>query len=266
MTSTGNIAMQGLWTVSCRYWTSADRDLLPLAYTFLADVGGSIGEIIIHETSPQQHMDQFIMPSSRKLIWDGSLNHGRGSWYLCRVSCPMSITAVVTDVAGASRRMSTTVNITRFGCTSRLEPCDPISLVSHLEALLDDVEVGGPDAVMTNYQMLIIALELSDIDLFNLNASDPLATRPPPTANPILPSSARSTTRLAANPAARALAMRRTIGFGVAPASLVDLDLSAEESEQLWSAIAQDVLHRMENREFSHADQISGALLDDQEI
>ena len=43
----------------------------------------------------------------------------------------------------------------------------------------------------TNYQMLIVSLELSDIQSFSLNATDPLTTRPQPTTNPILSSSRR---------------------------------------------------------------------------
>jgi hypothetical protein len=241
LSSTGNQAMMDEWSLVCRLWTAATYDDLPLYYSFLADLGGAVGDIVLREFSPQSFLSGFVLPSSRTLLWGQDIDSGQGGWYLCRVDCPLTLTAVIMDGAGASRRASSESNITRPGCKSQLLPCNPTPLLDLLDAALNAVDVGGPDPEQTNYQLLIISLELSDIQSFSLNASDPAATRPPPTANPILALNRRTASLRNEIRSSQSAATR-----GSKVSFLSKIELSAEEIAELSSAFSEDILHASE--------------------
>jgi hypothetical protein len=229
--------MTDQWSVQCRLWTAAHLENLPLSYAFLADLGGAVGEIVLAESSPLQSLTGFILPSSRTLLWGADLG-GRGSWHLCRINCPLTVTAVISNSAGASRRVSVVSNITRPGCTSPFAPCNPAPMTELIDAALNSVDIGGPDPEKTNYQLLTISLELSDIKSFSLNSSDPAATRPPSNANPIL-SSRRSAKQENIIPE-RALLSEisgASNGAGTAP-----IRLTEEETSLLLAALGDDLL------------------------
>jgi hypothetical protein len=247
LSSTGNIAMISEWSIQCRLWTASDKENLPLFYSFLADLGGAVGEIVLREPSPKQSLTGFVLPSSRILLWGPDLNSGQGAWYLCRIDCPLTVTAVIFDAAGASRRVSAMSNITRPYCSNALQPCDANKFLSLIDNALRAVDVGGPDPEQTNYQLLTISLELSDIQTFSLNVSDPAATRPPPTGNPIL---GASNLRTASNyrdlsVAGTGTAVARRAGVVLpSPFSALDnakFDLTEEESNLLAAAVVDDL-------------------------
>jgi hypothetical protein len=230
------------WSIQCRLWTASDKENLPLFYSFLADLGGAVGEIVLREPSPKQSLTGFVLPSSRSLLWGPELNGGQGAWYLCRVECPLTVTAVIFDAAGASRRVSAVTNITRPHCSNAFQPCDANKFLGLIDVALRAVDVGGPDPEQTNYQLLTISLELSDIQTFSLNVSDPAATRPPPTANPILGS---SSLRAASNYRDYATALARRAGTShPAPLPITGtpkFELTEEESDLLAAALVDDL-------------------------
>ena len=240
LSSTGNMAMTDQWTIRCRLWTAANVDDLPLYYSFLADLGGVVGEIVLGESRPQQALTGFLLPSSRILLWGSELNNGQGGWYLCRQNCPVTLTAVILDGSGASQRVSTMSNISRPGCQHPYAPCTESSMLNIIDLILGNVDVGGPDPEQTNYQMLIVSLELSDIQSFSLNATDPLATRPQPTTNPIL-SSSRRASGATGSLHSEMLKSSRKAAPAIDVHSPEELELSEEESALLASALAQDL-------------------------
>jgi hypothetical protein len=235
------------WSIQCRLWTASDKDNLPLFYSFLADLGGAVGEIVLREPSPKQSLTGIVLPSSRTLLWGPDLNSGQGAWYLCRKECPLTVTAVIFDAAGASRRVSAMSNITRPHCSKALQPCDANKFLSLIDVALRAVDVGGPDPEQTNYQLLTVSLELSDIQTFSLNVSDPAATRPPPTANPILGASSLQTAS-ASNYRDRpgaGTAVARRAGTALASPLVPDtakIDLTEQETNLLAAAVADDLL------------------------
>lgn len=237
LTSTGNRALTDEWSLVCRLWTAANYDDLPLYYSFLADLGGIVGDIVLREFSPQPYLNGFVLPSSRTLLWSQDGNSGQGGWYLCRIDCPVTLTAVIMDGAGASRRASSVSNITRPGCKDHRAPCDPTPLLDLLDVALNAVDVAGPDQEQTNYQLLIISLELSDIQSFSLNATDPAATRPTPTANPILSTSIRRGAALRSEFHASRSAVFHHAGESSVLSNIV---LSEDESAELSAAFSED--------------------------
>ena len=245
LSSTGNIAMISEWAIQCRLWTAADKENLPLFYSFLADLGGAVGEIVLREPSPKQSLAGFVLPSSRTLLWGPELNSGQGAWYLCRIECPLTVTAVIFDTAGASRRVSAVSNITRPHCSNALQPCDANKFLSLIDIALGAVDVGGPDPEQTNYQLLTVSLELSDIQTFSLNVSDPAATRPPPTGNPILGTSSLRTASNYRDHLGAGTAVARRAGTVLPrPLSAPDtakIDLTEEETNLLAAAVVDDL-------------------------
>jgi hypothetical protein len=245
LSSSGNIAMISEWSIQCRLWTASDKENLPLFYSFLADLGGAVGEIVLREPSPKQSLTGFVLPSSRTLLWGPELDGGQGAWYLCRIDCPLIVTAVIFDAAGASRRVSAVSNITRPHCSNAFQPCDATKFLSLIDNALRVVDVGGPDPEQTNYQLLTISLELSDIQTFSLNVSDPAATRPPPTGNPILgTNSLRTASSYRGYPGASTAVSRRTGSPRSSPllfTGAAKFDLTKEESNLLAAAVIDDL-------------------------
>jgi len=241
LSSTGNIAMISEWSIQCRLWTAADKENLPLFYSFLADLGGAVGEIVLREPSPKQSLTGFVLPSSRTLLWNPDLNGGQGAWYLCRIECPLTVTAVIFDTAGASRRVSAVSNITRPHCSNALQPCDANKFLGLINNALGAVDVGGPDPEQTNYQLLIVSLELSDIQTFSLNVSDPDATRPPPTGNPILGTSSLRTAPNYRDHLGAGTAVARRAGRPLSVPDTAKIDLTEEETNLLAAAVIDDL-------------------------
>lgn len=165
MSARNGSALLDHFSVNCPLWTTADQDLLPVSYSFLVDIGTG-NELLLRDSQHAPYSTDLILPSSRVTIKDEEYG-----WMLCRHFCPVKFVTDLQDVVGAKTQWRTTLYLRRPGCEDKVAPCKNAVMLDIIDTALRSVDVFAADMRATNALMLLLAFELSDLDLFAVNGT-----------------------------------------------------------------------------------------------
>jgi hypothetical protein len=137
-----------------------------MTYSFLADMGDGGDELLLRDHYHASNHADFAMPSSRATIQDSQYG-----WVLCRINCPVKIIAEVKDLYQTSTRWNYDMRMRRPGCPNKIAPCVNAVMLDLANTALHSIDVFAADLQPINALMLLLAVELSDLDLFRVNAT-----------------------------------------------------------------------------------------------
>ena len=173
MSAQNGTSMVDSFDVACRLWTPADEDLLPLTYSFLVDLDGtadrdvgSFGELLLRDTSHSSDHKDWMLPSSRAITRDPVFGN-----MLCRKDCPVLFIAQIRDLSLTVTRWTTTLYLNRPGCVNAMAKCENSVMLDIIEQTLRSIDVMAADLSPMNALMTNMAIELSDIHLYGMNAT-----------------------------------------------------------------------------------------------
>ena len=173
MSAQNGTSMVDSFDVACRLWTPADEDLLPLTYSFLVDLDGtadrdvgSFGELLLRDTSHSSDHKDWMLPSSRAITRDPVFGN-----MLCRKDCPVLFIAQIRDLSLTVTRWTTTLYLNRPGCVNAIAKCENSVMLDIIEQTLRSIDVMAADLSPMNALMTNMAIELSDIHLYGMNAT-----------------------------------------------------------------------------------------------
>jgi len=165
MSARNGSALLDRFSVNCPLWTTADRDLLPVSYSFLVDIGAGT-ELPLREYQHASYSKNLVLPSSRVTI-----NDPEYGWILCRQFCPVKFITELQDAFNTKTRWTTTLYLRRPGCEDKIAPCKNAVMLDIIDTALRSVDIFAADLRQTNAMMLLLAFELSDLDLFAVNGT-----------------------------------------------------------------------------------------------
>ena len=142
------------------------QELLPLTYSFHVDLGDGGDDFLLRDAQHASNHASFLLPSSRATIKDQHFG-----WILCRVNCPVTLIAEVKDLHNTASRWTTTLRLHRPGCPDKVSPCINSIMLDIVDTSLRSVDVFAADHQPVNAMMLLLGVELSDLDIFSVNAT-----------------------------------------------------------------------------------------------
>jgi len=145
---------------------SPDPDLLPMTFSFRADLDGNGDELLLRDPQHASNHKDFKLPSSRATIYDSQFG-----WILCRNKCPVILVTEVRDIYQTLTRWTTTLHLNRPGCPDKIAPCVDAVMLDVIDKALKTVNVFAADLQPVNALMLLLAVELADLDLFSINGT-----------------------------------------------------------------------------------------------
>jgi len=165
MSARNGSALLDRFSVNCPLWTTADQDLLPVSYSFVVDIGTGT-ELPLREYQHASYSNNLVLPSSRVTI-----NDPEYGWILCRHFCPVKFITELQDAFNTKTRWTTTLYLRRPGCEDKIAPCQNAVMLDIIDTALRSVDIFAADLRQTNAVMLLLAFELSDLDLFAVNGT-----------------------------------------------------------------------------------------------
>lgn len=139
--------------------------LLPVSYSFVVDIGTGT-ELPLREYQHASYSNNLVLPSSRVTI-----NDPEYGWILCRHFCPVKFITELQDAFNTKTRWTTTLYLRRPGCEDKIAPCQNAVMLDIIDTALRSVDIFAADLRQTNAVMLLLAFELSDLDLFAVNGT-----------------------------------------------------------------------------------------------
>ena len=141
-----------------------------MTYSFLADMGDGGDELLLCDHYHASNHTDFAMPSSRATI-----QVSQYGWVLCRINCPVKIIAEVKDLYQISTRWNYVMRIRRPrirpGCSNKIAPCVNAVMLDLANTALRSIDVFTAHLQPINTLMLLLAVQLSDLNLFRVNAT-----------------------------------------------------------------------------------------------
>jgi hypothetical protein len=122
--------------------------------------------MLLRDAQHSPSHSNFLLPSSRATVYDAE--HG---WILCRINCPVDFVTEVRDIAQTVTRWKTTLHTLRPGCADNVAPCTNAVMLDIIDTALRSVDIFAADLQPFNSLMILMAVELSDMDMYAANST-----------------------------------------------------------------------------------------------